>query len=141
MALNAKQEAFAQEVVKNGGDKVAAFKLAGWKWEGYSSAALSVQADKQYNHPKIRLRIEELQSQANEVAKEKFSISVEQRLKWLNEIVEAGLGTYADQGGNLRREGLTAARGAIQTMNEMLGVGEKGEGQSGAMTIIFRKDD
>ena len=61
---------------------------------------------------------------AAKAAEKKFSISIEKRLKWLEEIVIAGLGVYHDQVGNERRENLAAARGAIQTLNEMLGTGE-----------------
>lgn len=136
MALNAKQEAFAKEVVRNGGDKVAAFKLS-WSWENYSQAALDVQANKQYNHPKINLRITELQLIADKIAKERFTISVEQRLEWLNEVATAGLSTYSDMQGNKRRENLSATTAAVKTMNEMLGVGGEDEDTGKAISISF----
>ena len=118
--LNPKQEAYAQEVVRNGGDKVGAFKLSGWSWENMTSAALSVEADKKYNHPKISLRITELKVLADTVADKEFGITVEQRLRWLKEIVVAGLATYNDIHGNTRRESLGAADKAINTINSML---------------------
>jgi len=136
--LNPKQEKYAQEVVLNGGDKVAAFKASGWKWENFTSNTLSVESDKKYNHPKISLRISELQSEADKVAKEVFTISVEQRLRWLNEITVAGLSTYEDQGGNKRRENLSASTGAIKTMNEMIGVSEGDDGKAPSLEITFQ---
>ena len=136
MTLNARQEAFAKEVVRNGGDKVAAFKLS-WSWENYSKAALDVQANKQYNHPKISLRIAELQKEADKIAKEKFTISIEQRLDWLNQVANAGLSTYADQQGNERRENLTATTGAVKILNEMLGVGGDDNDKGEAIQINF----
>lgn len=120
--LNKCQEKYAQAVVLNGGDKVAAFKSSGWKWENFTSNTLSVEADKKYNHPKISLRIKELQKIAKKKANEKFSITVEQRLMWLKDIVDAGLGNYSDVLGNKRKESLPAARSAIETMNTMLGI-------------------
>ena len=140
ISLNARQEAFAQEVVRNGGNKVEAFKLSGWSWQNMSPATLSNEADKKYNHPKISPRIAELKKIANEVAEKKFTISVEQRLRWLNEIVDAGLSTYSDQHGNTRREALSAADKAINTMNSMLGIKEDDDNTS-SMNITFNVVD
>lgn len=120
MSLNEKQEKFACRVVENGGDKVEAYKYAGYSLN-LNPNAMGVQADKLYNHPKIHLRIKELQSIADEVAKKEFTITIEQRLKWLNEVANAGLGKIFDQAGNERRDNLTATVSAIKTMNEMLG--------------------
>lgn len=121
--LTSKQEAFAQEVVLNGGDKVAAYKLAGYSMQGNSNT-VSKSADELFNNPKVSPRIAELQNLADTKAKELFSISVEQRLEWLKEITIAGMSTYLDTVGNKRRENLTASTGAIKTMNEMLGSGD-----------------
>lgn len=121
--LNAKQEAFAKAVVLNGGDKVKARAEAGYSTV-MSNPSQGVDADKLYNHAKISLRIAFLQKEADLIAKEAFSISVQQRLEWLKEITEAGLSVYIDAQGGNRREGLGAARGAIETMNSMLGVAD-----------------
>jgi hypothetical protein len=134
--LNSRQEAFAREVVLNGGDKVAAFKASGWKWENFNTNTLSKEADSKYNHPKIYPRIQELQKEADEIAKQAFTITVKQRLEWLKDITEAGLSTYEDQLGNKRRESLTAARSAIETMNTMLGSGDEDESGK-SLTINF----
>ena len=134
--LNAKQEAYAQAVVLNGGDKVAAYKKAGYSMSG-NSATISREADEKHNHPKISQRIQELQIEASAIAKESFTISVEQRLRWLNDITIAGMGTYVDQGGNKRRESLTASTGAIKTMNEMLGVSDDSSENAEPLQIVF----
>ena len=138
--LNSKQETFAKEVVTNGGDKIAAFKASGWSWENYAPNALGVQADKAYHHPKISLRIHELQITAASIADKAFTISVKQRLEWLKEITDAGLGTYLDAQGNARRESLTAARGAIETMNTMLGTNEQADSVKPVKVFVGVKD-
>lgn len=125
-ALNERQEAFAVAVVKNSGDKVAARLEAGYSSK-MGKAGQAVDADTLYNHPKISLRIAELRSKANTVADKKFTVSIEQRLQWLNEIIKAGLGTYSDAQGNERRESLGAADKAISTLNSMLGTDESGD--------------
>jgi phage terminase small subunit len=135
--LNPKQEKFAQEVVLNGGDKVKARAAAGYSTK-MSNPSQGVDADKLYNHAKISLRIAELQIEADKIAKESFTISVGQRLRWLNEITLAGLSTYVDQGGNKRRENLTASTGAIKTMNEMIGTSKDDDDQAPSLEITFQ---
>lgn len=125
MALNAKQEAFAQEVVKNGGDKVAARKSAGYSTK-MNGDAQRVEANKLYNHPTVSLRIQELKKKADAIAEKKFSVSVEQRIRWLDEVAKAGLEKYADGNGTLRRENLNATNKAVDLLNDMLGIDEKG---------------
>jgi len=83
--LNARQEAFAQEVVRNGGDKVAARKAAGYSTK-MTSAAQSVDADKLFNHAKISLRIAELQAVKMEVAEKEFRIDAGYVLRRFKEI-------------------------------------------------------
>jgi phage terminase small subunit len=125
--LQPKQELFAQEVVKNGGDKVAAYKAAGYS-PNLNPNAMGVQGDKLFNNPKIALRVSELQKEADKVAKEVFSISVEWRLKALKDIHDAGVTQYKDGNDVKRYENLAASNSAIKTMNEMLGVTEEKDG-------------
>ena len=80
------QEAFAKEVVLNNGDKVAAFKKSGYKWETYTQAALAVQADKVFNHPNVNLKIQKLQSEKEKVAKKEFQIDAEYVLGRMKDI-------------------------------------------------------
>lgn len=122
--LNTKQEVFCQEYALNGGNATEAWRKA----HPDSKAKVETQhaqASKMLGKHEVRIRIAALQEAAKEKANQKFSITVEQRLKWLKEITEAGLGVYSDQGGNERRENLAAARAAIATMNDMLGTGNE----------------
>lgn len=135
--LTAKEESYAQNVVLNGGDKVKAYESAGYSMN-MATQSICTQADKIHRKPHVNLRIVELQEQADKVAKEVFTISVEQRLEWLKEIAEAGLSTYEDQGGNKRRENLTASTGAIKTMNEMIGVSDESSENAPSLEITFQ---
>ena len=131
VSLTQKQEAYAKAVVLNGGDKVAAYKAAGYS-QSMSSNAISVQSDKLFNKPKINLRIEQLKDKSDE----KFTITVTKRLKWLEQIVDAGLHEYKDANKIKRRENLSAAKGAITVINDMLGTNEgEGEGEESSATI------
>lgn len=135
--LQPKQELFAQEVVKNGGDKVKARELAGYSMK-MSRVAQGVDADKLFNHAKISLRIAELQLEADKVAKESFKISVEWRLKRLKEASDAGMTKYKDSNEQDRYENLSASIAAVKTMNEMLGVNDGDEELTGQpMQINF----
>ena len=125
--LTGKEEAFCQLIAKYGDKKkVKAYKEADYS-VNMSEAAIQVQADKLYNKPKLSLRIKELQKTVNNIAKKKFTITVERRLRWLEEIVSAGLATYNDASGGSRRENLAASKGAIETLNTMLGIDENSE--------------
>ena len=76
--LTPKETLYAELVVSNGGDKVKAYKGAGYS-TNMSMAAICVQADKIYNKPKVNLKITTLQSIKNKVAKEEFEIDA----KWV----------------------------------------------------------
>ena len=135
--LTLKQEAFAKEVVINGGDKVAAYSKAGYSMKGNSNT-VSKTADELFNNPNVSPRIEQLQKVADKIAKESFTITVKQRLEWLKEIAEAGLGTFTYAQETKRRESLTAARSAIETMNTMLGVSDDESVNAEPLTISFQ---
>lgn len=127
--LTPKEEAFATEVVRNGGDKVAAYEKAGYSMN-MSAAAIAVQADKIYNKPKINLKVKSLQKIADKVANEKFTISIEQRLRWLDEVARGGLNKQIVMQGETmieKHENLPATTGAIKIMNEMLGTDENND--------------
>ena len=74
--LNARQEAFAQAVVKNGGDKVAAYKEAGYSTRP-KPAVISVKADQVYNNGKVLVRVRQLQEVASVIAKKAFECTIE----------------------------------------------------------------
>ena len=86
----------------------------------------------------VKKRISQLKKKAAVKSENDFGVSVEWRLQMLKEIVEAGKGVYHDSNGQRRTENLAAARGAIQTINDMLGValpGEKGKRKSFSVNL------
>ena len=121
--LTDKEEIFCQAYHENGGNATAAYLVMVPNSKA-KPASINEMASRMLADVKISSRIAELKAQAAVVASAKFNITVEQRLRWLKDITEAGLAEYLDQLGNKRRENLAAARAAIQTMNEMLGVSE-----------------
>jgi phage terminase small subunit len=80
-----KQSLFCEEVVKNGGDKVTAYLLAGYRDSGNKNAMQS-NATILYNKPHIKKLIKKLQTQKNRVAKRKFDIDAKYILRRLHEI-------------------------------------------------------
>ena len=124
--LTAKEESFAQAYVLNKNDSIEGYRNSEYS-QKLAPDQMSVQAYKLLKKPQISLRIKELQARANSIAEEKFTITIEKRLKWLVEIVEAGLGEYKDAQENTRKENLAASKGAIETINTMLGVSEKSD--------------
>jgi hypothetical protein len=131
--LTAKEEAFAQAYVLGGcSDATAAWRKA----HPLSKAKDSTQYTKaslMLKKEEVKKRISQLKKKAAVKAEDDFGVSVEWRLSVLKEIADAGRAEYKDGNGQSRRENLAAARGAIQTINDMLGValpGEKGKRQS-----------
>ena len=129
-------EAFAQELALSD-DFNKAYLKAKPNTKASQSSIYSL-ASRMAKLPAVIKRVSELKSQARVKAESRFAITVEQRLDWLKEIVEAGLGQFTDREGNKRRENLAAARAAIQTMNEMLGVDDGEQSTAEPMTFTFK---
>lgn len=123
--LTDKQEAFSVKYVECN-DASEAYRFA-YDAENMKPQTVNVKASELLKNGKVSVRVSELKSKAKSIADEKFTISVERRLKWLEEIIKAGLDTYLDQAGNARRENLAASKGAIETLNTMLGIDERGD--------------
>lgn len=121
--LTSKEESFAKAYVLHKEQLIEAYRHSEYS-QKLTAEQMSVQANKLFKKPRLSLRIKELQSKASAIAEKEFTITVKQRLGWLKEITEAGIATYIDSSGARRRESLTAARGAIETMNTMLGIAE-----------------
>jgi len=125
--LTAKEEAFAQAYVLGGcSDATAAWRKA----HPLSKASDKTQWNKAHlmlKKGEVKARIKELQKTAVGKAENDFGVSVAWRLDMLKKIADAGYEQWHDQNGNARRENLAAARGAIQTINDMLGVALPGE--------------
>ena len=137
--LTDKEEIFCQAYYENGGNATAAYLVMVPNSKA-KPTSINEMASRMLADVNISSRIAELKAQAAVVASAKFNITVEQRLKWLKDITEAGLAVYIDNAGNNRRENLAAARAAIQTMNEMLGVseGDKKERRSFNVTLSVK---
>lgn len=84
--LTSKQEKFARNVVLNSGDKVKAYKDAGYAWKNLCTNALGVEANRLFKVPHVSLRIQLLQIQATEVAKKEFDVDARYVLRRLVEV-------------------------------------------------------
>lgn len=136
--LTAKEEAFAQAYVLGGcSDATAAWRKA----HPDSKAKPETQHTKaslMLKKGEVKERILQLKKKASEQSERDFGVSVEWRLDMLKKIADAGMAEWHDQSGNARRENLAAARGAIQTINDMLGValpGDKGKRKSFSVNL------
>lgn len=138
--LTGKEEIFCQAYYENGGNATAAY-LVMVPNSRAKPESINEMASRMLANVKVSSRIAELKAQAAVVAAAKFNITVEQRLRWLKDITEAGLDEYLDQLGNKRRENLAAARAAIQTMNEMLGVSERDKKERRSFNVTLSVKD
>ena len=137
MKLTAKQEAFALKYVECK-DASASYRHA-YDAEKMKPAVINVKACELLKSGKVSVRVGELLSKTKKIAEKKFSITVEQRLKWAKQIVEAGLSKYEDQLGE-KYHNLSAANQAINTLNIMLGVDEENAGVKPVKVMIGVKD-
>ena len=138
--LTDKEEIFCQAYYENGGNATAAYLVMVPNSKA-KPESINEMASRMLANVKVSSRIAELKAQAAVVASAKFNITVEQRLRWLKDITEAGLSVYIDSAGNNRRENLAAARAAIQTMNEMLGVSESDKKERKSYNITLSVKD
>ena len=112
------------EFVVNGRNSAKAAVEAGYKKKGARQ-----QAQKLLKIPYICDKLRELEAIASKKAVEKFNITLEQRLEWLQYAVKAGfreipLSSFASkEDDNLptKAENLPASISAIKELNEMLG--------------------
>ena len=139
--LTAKEEVFAKEYVLGGcSDATAAWRKA----HPLSKAKPETQHNKaslMLKKGEVKIRIKQLKKKSIDIAEEKFTITVEQRLRWLDEVAKAGLSTYLDQGGNERRENLSATRAAVQTLNDMLGTVDGKDTTRQSFNLTLRVED
>lgn len=138
--LTDKEELFCRTYYENGGNATAAYLVMVPNSKA-KPTSINEMASRMLADVKISSRIAELRAQAAVVASAKFNITVEQRLRWLKDITEAGLAVYIDSAGNNRRENLAAARAAIQTMNEMLGVSESDKKERRSFNVTLSVKD
>ena len=139
--LTAKEEVFAKEYVLGG----CCDATAAWRKAHPDSKAKAVsqhnKASLMLKKVEVRVRIDELKRKSIDIAEEKFTVTVAWRLEMLKKIAEAGYDTYQDGNGKFRREDLSAARAAIQTMNEMLGVVDGKDTIRPSFNLTLRVED
>ena len=139
MKLTGKEESFAQAFIATNRDLIEAYRKSDYS-QRLTADQMSVQANKLFNKPKINLRIAELTKKVVDIAEKKFTITIEQRLRWLNEIVDAGLETIIDASGVAKRQNLPASKSAIDTLNTMLGTDEQNGTVKPVKVLIGVKD-
>ena len=137
--LTSKEESFAQAYKEFKEDLISAYRNSLYS-QNLTPEQMSVQANKLFNKPNINLRIVELTKKTAQIAEEKFTITVEKRLQWLNEIVEAGLEVLKMADGTYKRQNLPAARSAIDTLNSMLGTNDGSEKVKPVKIFVGVKD-
>jgi hypothetical protein len=137
MKLTAKQEAFALKYVELG-DASAAYRHA-YKCDSVKNESVHRMAHAVLNNVKVSSRIECLQAKKTEIAESALSITLEQRMEWLKQIVEAGLSKYEDQTSE-KYHSLSAANQAVSTLNAMLGIDEKADKAKPVKVIIGVQD-
>ena len=84
--LTPQQEKFCQQVVLNGGDKSAAYRVAYPKSLKWKDNAVNTQASILSKNSKVEVRVRELQDRAKELAEKKFDVDAEYILKRLHEV-------------------------------------------------------
>ena len=138
MKLTAKQEAFALKYAECG--KISESYRYAYDSENMKPHTINVKASELLRNGKVAGRVAELESIKKKVADIKFTITLEQRLKWLKEIAEAGLESIEDLSGISRRQNLAASNSAVVTLNTMLGVDEEGGKVKPVKVVIGVKD-
>lgn len=121
-----REKDFCRLVVENGGDKLKAYQDAGYS-QSMHILKQHTQADKLFNKPKLNLKIQELQKEADEIAKERFSISIEERLRRLDHLYKCGSEELINAQGIKGYQNLAVAVKTVEVMNSMLGSGEDEE--------------
>jgi phage terminase small subunit len=137
MKLTAKQEAFALKYVECG-DASEAYRHA-YDAESMKPSTIHSKACLTLKVGKVGARVAELEAKKTEIAESALSITLEQRMDWLKQIVEAGLSKYEDQSSE-KYHSLSAANQAVSTLNTMLGVDEKADKAKPVKVVIGVQD-
>ena len=129
---------YAKEFTQHG-DQTKSW-LAAFPKSKAKPETIHVRASEFHKISKVQSRIGKVQVRTAEIAEKKFTITIEQRLKWLNEIVGAGLEIIVDASGVAKRQNLPASKSAIDTLNLMLGTDEESGTVKPVKVIIGVKD-
>jgi len=127
----AKYDTFIKAYLVNGQNGAQAAIQA-----GYAETSAHVTANKMLRIPYIEETLKQKQQEISKAACEAFSISLEQRLQWLGQIVTTGLRETNDIQGNLKAENLQASTSAIKELNAMLGTTDN-ESDAQSLNINF----
>lgn len=111
----AKYDAFVREFHINGNNGTQAAIHA-----GYSKKTAGRKANQLLKIVYIQDELQRLKDEAVE----EYTISVEKRLRWAEQVIEKGLRDQLDAIGNNKAENLQAVNGALGVMNQMLGDAE-----------------
>lgn len=121
-ATKAKYDCFVLAYISNKQNGAAAAVTA-----GYAEKSAHVTAGKMLKIPYIKQEIASKLDNVRIKAEEKFNITLEQRLEWLQKAVSIGFRESADIQGNLKAENLQASISAIKELNVMLGTDSHAE--------------
>lgn len=117
-----KYEHFAKEYHLNGNHGTNAAIEA-----GYSKKSARNQAKRLLKYPHVKKELKRLRAESDKVAEEEFSITLKQRLQWLEQVVTEGLKKYPDfqigeiEAGPEKPFNLQATVSAVKELNSMLG--------------------
>lgn len=118
----AKYDAFCREYLSNNNNGAKAAEAV-----GYKKSSSRQQAIKLMQIPYIVDKLAQLQSEITKISEEKFSITLEQRLQWLQKAVDIGFRETMDMQGNAKAENVQASISAIRELNVMLGTDSHAE--------------
>ena len=113
--LTEKQEKFCREFIKTG-NATEAYKLS-YSTKNTSDKTINENACRLKKDSKIAARIEQLQSEVKKV----FEISVEEKKKILQKVIEESFKAHYDAQGNAKPLDVKAAIAAVSELNRMDG--------------------
>jgi len=113
--LTQKQINFCHKYIECG-NASEAYRFA-YNAENMKQEVIANKASEMLKKDDIRVMVEELRGKAQEV----FDITIEQKKKWLQQIVNLGLKPIFDAQGNEVPTDMSAAKGAIAELNKMDG--------------------
>jgi len=90
--LTYKQEAFAQAYMRTG-EKSTAYREV-YKCDKMKSNVINIKAQQVFNNGNVLVRVQELQKEAEKIAKEKFGVTSEEILRHLNILRKARIDEY-----------------------------------------------
>lgn len=100
--LTPARETFCQQVVLNGGDKSAAYRIAYPKSLKWKDNAVNTQASILAKNSEVQVRVGELKAKLSEIAEKKFEIDAEYVLRRHHDIDTMDVADILDDDGNIK---------------------------------------